>query len=554
MSGDDIKGNAATPDDYANYLASIKQYTLMVDQGDGTYIKEIIAPNGPGTATLTATVDDDDLPTELVEFIVGEADKLAFNLQASGASSGKTLDVQPVILIQDEAGNTVTNSNAEVTVSISGDATLSGTTAVEAESGVATFTDLAISGTAGEYTLSFTSGDMTQVSQVITLIPGDVSLANSILVAGTNEITAGESTLITLTLRDASGNTVPDSSGSVALVASHGSISGGKYSELGIYTANFSSTLGSDALITATLDGADVTNQLTIGVIPAAISSTVSTFVTDTDSVLANGTAVATLTVTLKDAYGNAISGQELSINGIGRASLEAMNAETSTEGTAVFTLSNTLVETLTLTAAAGDLSLSTSVVVTFTDATAPIIAAGQSFTYAENSILETVIGTVQAQDSMGVTEFEIVSGEYASSFAISSEGMISRVEGFAAATNDFELAPNVFELGIVASDEAGNRSEVVLVEVSVTDENDNAPYFTQTIGDVSLSEGVVAGTVVATAEAADVDQNDTQTYSLESTFGDTLAIDGASGEITTSGLDYEVSTGYRVGVIVADA
>ena len=75
--------------------------------------------------------------------------------QPIGAVSGSLLSQQPSVRVIDAATNTVTHSNASVTVTASG-GTLGGTTTVTAVNGVATFTNLTHT-TAGTYTLTFAS-------------------------------------------------------------------------------------------------------------------------------------------------------------------------------------------------------------------------------------------------------------------------------------------------------------------------------------------------------------------------------------------------------------
>ena len=79
-----------------------------------------------------------------------------------GSTSGALLATQPVVRIVDAVGNTVSHSNASVTVSASG-GTLGGTTIVTAVNGVATFTNLTLT-SAGTYTLTFTSTSPTTLT------------------------------------------------------------------------------------------------------------------------------------------------------------------------------------------------------------------------------------------------------------------------------------------------------------------------------------------------------------------------------------------------------
>lgn len=123
----------------------------------------------------------------------------------------------------------------------------------------------------------------------------------------------------------------------------------------------------------------------------------------------------------------------------------------------------------------------SSTVVITdaTTDITAPVVTAGQTFSYAENKAADAVLGTVVATDAVGVTGYEITTGNDAGYFAIDAAGVITLTAAGAAAgiaSNDFETTPNAFTLGVVATDAAGNASTATSVALSVTDVDDTAP------------------------------------------------------------------------------
>jgi hypothetical protein len=91
------------------------------------------------------------------------ANQLGINTQPLAGYNANKLLVQPKININDSAGSVVRIATNSVSVAvISGTATLSGTTTVTAVEGVATFTDLILTGS-GAVTLRFTSSGLTQV-------------------------------------------------------------------------------------------------------------------------------------------------------------------------------------------------------------------------------------------------------------------------------------------------------------------------------------------------------------------------------------------------------
>ncbi|WP_278446008.1 retention module-containing protein, partial [Stutzerimonas kunmingensis] len=116
-------------------------------------------------------------------------------------------------------------------------------------------------------------------------------------------------------------------------------------------------------------------------------------------------------------------------------------------------------------------------------DTLAPVITANQQFTYDENQPANALIGSVSAQDAVGVVAFRFAdSGNSTSAdgyFQIDSQGRITLTQaGATAGVNDFEQAPNSHGYAIEAIDAAGNASStnVTLSEVNV---NDNAPQAT---------------------------------------------------------------------------
>ncbi|MCX6535422.1 MAG: lectin-like protein [Actinobacteria bacterium] len=103
--------------------------------------------------------------------LCGSATKLSLTTSAVGSVSGATFATQPVVTIQDVSSNTVTNSTATVTAAITAGAggTLSGTTNATAVSGIATFSNLGITGTLNtSYTITYSSSGLTSATQTIT--------------------------------------------------------------------------------------------------------------------------------------------------------------------------------------------------------------------------------------------------------------------------------------------------------------------------------------------------------------------------------------------------
>ena len=161
-------------------------------------------------------------------FQVGSATKAMMTTQPAGAASGSQLATQPVVRVTDSGDNTVTSFTGSVVASIaSGTGTLSGTTTVAAVAGVATFTDLVITGTAGNFTLTFTPTSLTPVTSSSLAIAAGVATAAAITTQPTGAASGSQlETQPVIRIVDASGNTVTSSTVSVVASITSGTLSG----------------------------------------------------------------------------------------------------------------------------------------------------------------------------------------------------------------------------------------------------------------------------------------------------------------------------------------
>jgi hypothetical protein len=182
------------------------QVTIVVEELQGG-----IAVNA---TTYLFTVNRDDVPAAIT--------LASMPITTSG---GALLTTSPTLTLKRD-GLTLTRSANIVEVSISGSATLSGTTSISAVNGVATFSDLRVTGVAGNYTLTFsTTGGASVTSAQFALTPGDPVSMHLVFPGSTStSLTCGGGSpcqVITspvdplpyprFVLRDISGNDVPAS-------------------------------------------------------------------------------------------------------------------------------------------------------------------------------------------------------------------------------------------------------------------------------------------------------------------------------------------------------
>jgi hypothetical protein len=177
-----------------------------------------------GATSVTNSADSGIITAVFPATGVGAPRALAISTQPTGAASESTLGTQPVIRIIDSGGNTVTSYTATIRASISsGSGTLSGTRNVETSSGIARFTDLAITGTAGTFTLTFTAptfSDTTSNNLTITTGPA-TKVVISRAPVGTQRKTAF-TTQPQITIQDASNNTVTSSTAVITATVTSG--------------------------------------------------------------------------------------------------------------------------------------------------------------------------------------------------------------------------------------------------------------------------------------------------------------------------------------------
>jgi Big-like domain-containing protein len=193
----------------------------------------------------------------------------------SPATAGVALNPQPVVQLKTGDGANLSTAGVAVSVTIQGGGSLSGTTQVATDgNGLASFTDLVISGDPGTRTLLFTASGFTSVtSSSITVVAAPPSAAQSSIVPSPSTITAGSASTITVTVRDAGGNLLggrtvtPQASGSGNTLTPGSAVTGTD----GTAAFTFSSTTPEAKTISASVDGVDLSpTQVTVEPVPTA--------------------------------------------------------------------------------------------------------------------------------------------------------------------------------------------------------------------------------------------------------------------------------------------
>ena len=150
-------------DRYGNATGSAITSTTSFSITNGTCALNVCRSTKAGVQTVTAMYGSTK-GTAALTVTADVAASLAFGTQPSKTKVNTALSPAPTVRIVDQWGNTVTTSTALVAVRLGSNptgATLSGTLAVNAVNGVATFTNLKINKAGKDYTLQAASPNFT---------------------------------------------------------------------------------------------------------------------------------------------------------------------------------------------------------------------------------------------------------------------------------------------------------------------------------------------------------------------------------------------------------
>jgi hypothetical protein len=291
--------------------------TATPSGGVATFSSLSINKSGTG---YTLTAGATGLPTATsagFNITPAGATKLGFLAQPTNAAAGATITPAPQVAVQDQFGNTVTSSVASIAIAIGTNpsgATLSGTTPVAAVNGVATFSNLSINKAGTGYTLTASSGTLTQANSQLFNIGSSVAAKLSFLVQPTS-VAAGTpiTPAVQVEIQDANGNRVTSATDSVILSISTNpggaTLSGGRAAAVN----------GVASFPTASLDRTGTGYKLTAasGVLASAISAAFDVtpgtgrklaFTVQPSSVAAGAAITPAVQVTIQDAIGNTIT------------------------------------------------------------------------------------------------------------------------------------------------------------------------------------------------------------------------------------------------------
>ncbi len=270
----DANGNNLTASGGTVTLATTAGTLSQVsDGGDGSYTATLTSATQVGTATVTGLLGNSAISDDAdVRFIAGAVDLAEATITAdptsivADGSSTSTITVQ----LKDANGNNLTASGGTVTL-----ATTAGTLSQVSDGGDGSYTATLTSATqVGTATVTGLLGNSAISNDAdVRFIAGAVDLAEATITADPTSIVAdGSSTsTITVQLKDANGNNLTASGGTVTLATTAGTLSQVSDGGDGSYTATLTSaTQVGTATVTGRLNNTAISDTAQVAFTAAA--------------------------------------------------------------------------------------------------------------------------------------------------------------------------------------------------------------------------------------------------------------------------------------------
>jgi hypothetical protein len=317
------------------------------------------------TKTVTAVTPAVTL-TEDVTFLAGPGSPVTSTLTgpASAPAADGTTAVTLTLVLKDAQGNVAAGQSVTVSVTGSNNTLLQATGTTDA-AGQLVVTLASTTAEDKTVTATFLGGSL---STTVTFASGPPASSGTSVAASPSSVTADgvSSATLTTTVRDVHGNAV---AGQLVTLAASGSNSllspaSGTTDAAGVFSAALTSTTAETKTITATAGAASASTTVTFTA--GAPSAGTTTFVASPTTVTADGSSLSTLTVSVRDANGNPVAGQGVSVASTGTGNTFSP-ASGSTDASGVFTatFASTAAQAKTLTATLGGVTKTTGVAFT---------------------------------------------------------------------------------------------------------------------------------------------------------------------------------------------
>ncbi len=290
------------------------------DNGNGTYSATLTSATTTGTATVTAKLNNVSFTNSTtVGFTSGTASKFAVTmsggttlLSAAAKTAGTSFQVR--VTAQDANGNTVTSYTG--TVNLTSNAFVGSVPAVISAGGlVDNISVTPTSAGVGDRVITTSDGSINAGgSGNFTVNPGPASTATSTVTANPTSIVANGLTTsaITVQLKDAFGNNLIASGGTVGVSANLGTISSTTDNANGTYSATLTSGIvAGPSTVSAILNSSPVTSTATVTLTAGPLAKFAVTMTggsTPLSAVAKTAGVIFQTRVTAQDANGNTVT------------------------------------------------------------------------------------------------------------------------------------------------------------------------------------------------------------------------------------------------------
>jgi len=285
----------------------------------------------------------------------------------------------------------------------------------------------------------------------------------------------------------------------------------------------------------------NATQNFTLTVNPGAVSSGTSTVSANPTSVVADGSTSSTITVTLKDANNNPVSGKTVTLSaGSGSSTISAASGASSASGVVTLTVKDTKAETVTYTAkdTTDNITITQTASVTFTpgsvSATKSTVTANPTSVTADGSTTSTITVTLLDANNNPVSGKTVTLSQGTGSSTISAASGASSASGVVTFTVKDTKAEGV---SYTATDSTDSTTITPTASVTFTAGTVNATKSMATANPTSVTaDGSTTSTITVTLLDANNNPVSGKTVTLLQGTGSST-ISAASGASNASGV-----------------
>ena len=220
---------------------------------------------------------------------------------------------------------------------------------------------------AGDHVVSASAGG-TAITQTATVAVQQVfSPAQSSVSASPTIAAGGSAATVTVTVRDTHGDPIGGATVTLQATGTGNTLAApGLTDASGGYTGSLSSTVAESKTVSASVSGTSITQTAAVTVTAGDVSAGQSTVAAAPASIIANSGST-TITVTVKDAYGNPIGGAAVALSGSGSGNSFTQPGSTGVNGVTTGALSSSVAESKIIAASATVLGVTTALTQTAT-------------------------------------------------------------------------------------------------------------------------------------------------------------------------------------------